>query len=158
MVNDDRVAAEYIHTGRLPGVLGPCTTRKAYREAVTLPDVDEDLALAWLCENLPRFRAAAASRTHLAKIVDGVREGRRSAVWAMRRLGVGEMDRTDRGSADGLVVLDGLGLDPVHVRGEFVCPHDRCRRLGTADDRGREPVCHLGTSPTPMRFRGDGCA
>jgi hypothetical protein len=119
-------------------------------------DLDETDALAWLCEHLPRLRVAAGNRTHLERIVTEVRDCRRTAGWARTRLGVGDPSLVSRGGGPegDPSSLAPLNIDPVVVIGEYVCPHDRCGRLGQSDDKGREPLCHLGASPAPMRFRG----
>lgn len=121
-----------------------------------MADLDETMALAWLCEYLPRFRFAAGNRTRLEKIVTDVRDGRKTAVWAREQLGGEDPCATLRnGDADGQPLsLRDLNIDSITVTGEYVCPHDRCGRRSQPDDKGREPQCHLGTNPAPMRFRG----
>lgn len=116
----------------------------------------ETSTLAWLCEYLPRFRAAAGNRTRLERIVAEVAAGRRSAEWACKQLGAGESWFAWRATEPGpdLASLGRLNIDPVVVSGDYVCPYGWCERTGQPDDRGREPICHLGANPVPMRFRG----
>jgi hypothetical protein len=117
-------------------------------------DLDEAAALAWLCEHLPRFRRAAGNRTQLESVVENVRERRKTAVWAYRQLGgPTEVNMARSGDSFGVPFsLFMLNMDPPIITGGYECPHHRCSRAGRADDDGREPVCHLGTSPAPMQF------
>ncbi|GAB3003006.1 hypothetical protein [Saccharothrix stipae] len=120
-----------------------------------MADVDEAAALAWLCEHLPRFRHAVGNRTQLEKVVGNVRDGRKTAVWAYRQLGGPAEGRSSRGGDPFSVPLSllNLNIDSTAVTGEYVCPHNRCARVGQPDDDGHEPQCHLDSSPMPMRFR-----
>lgn len=116
---------------------------------------NETDALAWLCENLPRLRAAVGNRLHAERIVTEVRQGRRTARWARARLERAVARDPSFGLGDNagdLLSLARLNLEPIAVTGVYVCPHDRCSRRGQPDCRGHEPLCHLAESSGPMRF------
>jgi hypothetical protein len=115
-------------------------------------DLDETAALAWLCQHLPRLRAAAGNRTQLEEIVARVRDGDRTARWVCRQLGVGDPTTAYRSGEPSSLVH--LNITSPAVTGDYVCPYDRCIRRAEPDDAGREPRCHLGMSAVPMRFRG----
>ncbi|MFC6081232.1 hypothetical protein [Sphaerisporangium aureirubrum] len=115
----------------------------------------EGWALALWCEELPRLRADADAggwtvplERQAAAVADGG-----SAVAAWDELGVslaaghivpGAGTRT-RGA---LVVVP--GQDPVHLTGDYACPHRRCPRRATRNARGEPPACALDGAP--MRF------
>ena len=119
-----------------------------------MADLNESEALAWLCEELPRLRASAASKTHLEKIVMDVREGHRTATWAVTRMANQEPSVVMGAPGSDPLSLISLNLDPVSIVGDYVCPHDRCSRRCQPDEKGREPLCHLTVRSAPMRFRG----
>ncbi len=119
-----------------------------------MAEPDEAAALAWLCENLARFRRAAGNRTQLEKIVENVREHRKSATWAFRQLG-GPSSQPGNRTANPFgtpLSLGSLRIDPLDVSGDYRCPYNRCGRAGKPDEKGREPQCHLGPTPVPMQF------
>jgi hypothetical protein len=121
-----------------------------------MTDHDDLIMLGWFCVNLAQLRADADSggwRPELDSAEAELRAGA-SAVEVCRRLGypvdIAQLRAPAPGS--GLQNLRNLGVRPVPVTGDYVCPHGRCGRREQPDRQGREPLCANGT---PMLLSAD---
>ena len=120
---------------------------------VTDPGTDDPelTALVGLCTLLPELQHEADRqgwRPKLDNVVAGVRNGQ-SALRAWRHLGLPDDPAQLRSAVTDPIALSGLGIDPVPVTGDYVCPHYRCTRQAQADPAGQVPQCVDGR---PMRL------
>lgn len=121
---------------------------------------DDGVVLAWLCTQLAQLQSDAARDGWLPKLeaaVAALRSGTPPTT-VCRRLGL-TVDATQlatrvrnptRDAGRSVInavpaAISDLRMDPVAVRGDYVCPHGSCYRRGRSDQRGYEPVCVDGT-------------
>ena len=110
---------------------------------------DEQVVLAWLCTRLPELRQHAARDLWEARLdaaIAALRAGTApTQVCARLGLTVNVADIRAERAAAGPATLGDLGIDPVPVDGDYVCPYGLCQRRGRPDPRGRVPECVDGT-------------
>ena len=122
-----------------------------------MTDLEEHEAYTWLCGRLPQLRRRAAEdgwKDRLDRIVTAVTQGG-SAVEACHKLSYSGPAADMRGVLPGPISIAGLRIDPVPVRGEYACPHDRCSRVGAPGTDGREPRCSLFGEVMRLRPAGE---
>lgn len=114
---------------------------------------DNRAAAAWLCAAVPDLLAGALEDEQVLAWIDqarqAVREGEPAAA-VCRQLGYSTRTDPDKTAGD-LVGLDGFGLDPVRVEGDYRCPAGRCSRRARPDESGREPRCAVDEAPMILR-------
>jgi hypothetical protein len=119
--------------------------------AESSPEDLEVAALALLCTQLSDLQAIAERdgwRSRLDTAIAALRGGH-SAVRVCNRLGL-DMDAAHLAAATGRTVTDpaslhNLGIDPIPMIGDYVCPQGRCIRHASPDANGYEPLCVDGT-------------
>ncbi len=120
-----------------------------------MADDDDLIMLGWFCTHLAELRADADRdgwRTRLDSAEAALRAGR-SATQVCRRLGLAIDTTQFRAQSPGpLHTLRDLGVRPVQVAGDYVCPHGECARREQPDRHGHEPLCANGT---PMLLSSD---
>lgn len=111
---------------------------------------DDDLImLVWLCIHLPELRADAV-RDGWGPKLDSAQAALRngtSATQVCRRLGlsVDAAQARDLATGPGPATIGRLGIPPVPIPGDYVCPHGRCERRGRPGRKGTVPLCVDGT-------------